>query len=289
MVSLLRHDYRRLNLVLLLAPALLPAIGCSSKSNPVPAGPVCPDDADLISDFAMDNGVHPVDGRQGGWYTYGDHSGLGTLIPAEGTRAMPDLTEGNTACSMALGSLHVSATNFTDWGAAMGVDFKPKVTGDAGVSAKGTYDASKYKGISFWAKAKAPVKLVQVKFTDPYTEIPSVLSMSQWCDYQPMMPAINCSPYIVKFGYGSEADPMVAADYPKYASAKIDVTWKYFEILFADTKQDRYNPGRQSPGNHLDVTQLMGMAVQVNSIHSTPTTTTANDFELWLDDVAFVK
>ena len=34
----------------------------------------CPSNmpADLISDFAVDNSLASVDGRQGGWYTYGD-------------------------------------------------------------------------------------------------------------------------------------------------------------------------------------------------------------------------
>ena len=30
--------------------------------------------ADLIADFKVDNGVYPVDGREGGFYTYGDDS-----------------------------------------------------------------------------------------------------------------------------------------------------------------------------------------------------------------------
>jgi hypothetical protein len=209
-------------------------------------------------------------------------------MPPEGSGVRPDLTVGNPSCSNG-GSLHVIAMGFADWGAATGVDFKPKTTTDAGISAKGTYDASKYRGISFWAKAAAPVKFVQVKFTDPYTEIPSVLPMASWCQYKAGA-TNNCSPYLVKFGYGYTGSDLVAvsSDYPKYKTTEIGTDWKRFEILFADTKQDQFNPGTKSPGDHLDVTQLMGMAIQVNSDHST-VPPTPNDFEIWIDDIGFVK
>jgi hypothetical protein len=273
--------------------------GCSagSKSGPTDAGDAAGDhaggaictasDDDLISDFTLDNGVHPVDGRRGGWYTYADKSGLGTLTPPEGGNAAPDLATGNSACSGA-GSLHVSAVNFTDWGAATGVDIMPKIADSTGAMVKGAYNASKYRGVAFWAKAATPLKFVQVKFNDPWTDIPSVLPADQRCLFDATMPTKNCSPYIVKFGYGNEGDPTVAADFPAYASYKIDTTWKRFQILFAETKQDSFNPGQKSPNDKLDVSQLMGMALQVNSDHST-TPPTPNDFEIWIDDVSFIK
>ena len=103
------------------------------------------------------------------------------------------------------------------------------------------------------------------------------------------MPDVNCSPYLVKFGYGYVGDALtdVMEDYPKFINAQIDTTWKRFEILFADMKQDRTNPGSQSPGNTLAVSQVTGMAIQVNTDHSTvPPTPT--DYEIWVDDVSFV-
>ena len=68
---------------------------------------------------------------------------------------------------------------FRDWGSAMGVDFVPSVTNDAGIAAKGTYDATKYRGIAFWAKAAAPIPFVQVSVLDPYTASPSILPADQ--------------------------------------------------------------------------------------------------------------
>lgn len=260
-------------------------------------GPICTaSDDDLISDFTTDNGVHQVDNRQGGWYTYGDKSGFGVLMPPEGGSAAPDLTAGNTNCS-GPGSLHVIAMTFNDWGAATGVDFVASSMNPLGARAKGTYDATKYRGVAFWAKSAAgkPIKFVQVSFLDPYTAIPSILSNDQACAYSkdptnPAMTAKNCSPYLVKFGYGYTGDDATAQaeDYPGYVKYEIDDTWRRFEILFSDTKQDRNNPGQQSPGNKLAVSQLTGMAIQVNSDHSTKPPT-ANDFEIWIDDVSFVK
>ena len=243
---------------------------------------------DLISDFTSDTGVKPFDGRQGGWYTYGDKNGFGELDPPEGRGTIPDTTVGNSGCS-GPGSLHVTAKNFLDWGAALGTDFKLPVAVDGGGTAKGTYDASKYRGVAFWAKAAAPIKLLQVKFLDPYTELPSLLPIEQRCVYSASMPN-NCSPYLVKFGYGRVGDDLAAAqeDYPKYVNYVVDTTWKRFEILFADAKQDRFNPGQQSPGNKLDLTQLEGMAIQVNT-DRTDGGRVANDFEIWIDDVGFIK
>ena len=59
------------------------------------------------------------------------------------------------------------------------------------------------------------------------------------------------------------------ADFPKFIDTQIDSTWRRFEILFTDMKQDSTNPGRQSPGNTLAVSQITGMAIQVNTDHST--------------------
>jgi len=318
----------------LVAGLMVLATGCKSSSTSSPDGSTgtggkggaggsgtdgaigCTVAADLISDFASDNGLNLAAGLKGGWYTYADKSGFGTLLPPEGGGGIfmvadagagsdPnfgfDSTVGNPGCS-GPGSWHVSAVNFTDWGAATGVDFADKTINDAGAIAKGTFDASKFRGISFWAKAASgtAIKFVQVSLLDPYTTIPSVLASSQACAYStdptdPAMTAKNCSPYLVKFGYGymNTADggtdaTDLAADYPSYVSYKIDDTWKKFQILFADMKQDRNNPGQTSPGNKLDISQLTGMAIQVNSDHSTKPPT-ANNFELWIDDVTFVE
>ncbi len=140
---------------------------CKSGGNNTGTGGMgapqgCPsDNEDLISNFFSDNSLFATaDGRQGGWYTYGDPNG--SFATTSGYKI--DLDMGNPNCSSDLGSMVVKATGFSDWGAAMGVDFRPRPTNpDGSYGAKMTYDASKYKGVAFWAKAAAPVDGVQVE------------------------------------------------------------------------------------------------------------------------------
>lgn len=233
---------------------------------------------ELIADFATDNGLHPADGRSGGFYVYGDM--LGAFDPPkDGDNPYPiDSANGNATCSGA-GSFRVKAAGFRQWGAAAGADFVPR----AG-SYKGTYDASKYKGVGFWAKGGAPVTRVQVSFPDVYTDQaanPTPLDASTSPCVYTAGATNNCSPYLVKFG-----DP----DFPKYMAATIDTTWKYFYVLFADTKQDKNNAGfHRMNADYVDLQHLTGMAIQVNAIYAASGVATANDFELWIDDVMFIK
>ena len=90
---------------------------------------------------------------------------------------------------------------------------------------------------------------MQVAVLDPYTESPSIVAAAEQCMYVASDPTINCSPYIVKFGYGymGEALTPVMEDFPKFISTQIDTTWRRFEILFDDMKQDS-QPGSPVAG-----------------------------------------
>jgi hypothetical protein len=253
---------------------------------------------DLIADFTTDNGISQVDGRQGGFYVYGDASLAGQFDPPNAKcQAYPiDTTTGNPQCS-GPGSFHVNASGWGVWGAALGTDFVPKITTDAAdcdLGVKGTYDASKYRGISFWAKAAAPLKGVQVILKDVYTDgqatfaglpVPDGTDPTfTSCLYMPD-PKYNCSPYLVKFG----ADPQF---FPAYQDYQIDTTWKRFDVFFADTRQDQYNLGFHAAASldqsNLDVSHLTGMAIQVSAIY-VGGAATRNDFEIWVDDINFIK
>jgi hypothetical protein len=246
--------------------------GVTDKTDTAPSKCISVAD-DLIADFKTDNGLNPADGRQGGFYIYGDDAGK--FDPAKvGDEAYPiDQENGNPECS-GKGSFHTKATGFAQWGAAMGTDLKPKEG-----SYKGTYDASKYKGVSFWAKAGTELKGVQVSFPDVYTDgsaNPAAIDPN-------ISPCIyvggatnNCSPYLVKLGVG------------KYADKKIGSEWTRFDILFEDTVQDEYNTGFHTDADKLDVAHLTAMAIQVNAIYVNGSPT-PNDFELWIDDVNFIK
>jgi hypothetical protein len=241
-------------------------------------------DPDLVADFTNDNGIQPISGRMGGFYVYGDTNGA-FMPPKDGDNPYPiDMTMGNPYCS-GPGSFHTKATGFNDWGAALGTDFVPALNaGDGGVSTadggastavKGSYNATMYKGISFWAKGSAEILYVQVKFpdvnTDPQVPNPVCVLSSGFPN--------NCSPYLIKFG---------DAKFPNYVNTKIDTHWKQFNLYFADTQQDQYNTGYVPPGNKLDVGHMLGFAIQVNANYTT-TPQTANNFEIWVDDVEFLR
>jgi len=237
---------------------------------------------DLIADFKTDNGLNPADGRTGGFYLYGDDSLAGKFDPPlVKNEAYPiDTTTGNSDCS-GPGSFHTKATGWGVWGSALGTDFMAKDSSGF----KGSYDASKYKGISFWAKSAAPLTKVQVSFPDIYTDGGASFAgtdatdagISQ-CVYAPDE-TVKCSPYLVKFG---------DASFPAYKDYQIDTTWKRFDVMFADTLQDQYNKGFHTAVGKIDTAHLTSMAIQVNADFST-TPPTLNDYEIWIDDVNFIK
>jgi hypothetical protein len=291
---------------LALAAAALAVIGCKSSGGGAPAdggdtGTLsnCPAPDDLISNFDSDNSLASVSGRQGGWYTYGDD--LGHFATTSGYNIAVD--EGNPNCSPG-GALHLKGTGFAMWGAATGVDWRPRPSdGDGGYGDKMTYDASAYRGVAFWAKSSAPLDGVQVAFPDLYTDggapshdmpdptdvsLPPVCQAADGscrCIYNGAS-QLNCSPYLVQFGLKGDA----AADllFSGYSNFQLDTTWKRYQVLFVDTKQDPGNGGYHTPANRLTVDKLTSMAIQVNADYSTGSAK-ARDFEIWLDDVSFIK
>jgi hypothetical protein len=288
---------------LALAVAGVAAVGCKSSGGDAPAdggdsGTLanCPSADDLISNFDTDNSLSPVGGRQGGWYTYGDNNGMFVTGGSNGFDIRVD--EGN-ACSPG-GAFHVKGTGFSMWGAAMGADWRPRPSdGDGGYGDKMTYDASGYRGIAFWAKSSAPLDGVQVAFPDIYTDggapahdmpdptdptLPPLCTDCR-CIYNAAS-QYNCSPYLVQFGLKGDA----AADvlFSGYSNYQLDTTWKRYQVLFVDTRQDPGNGGYHTMANRLTADKLTAMAIQVNADYSTGSAK-ARDFEIWLDDVSFIK
>jgi hypothetical protein len=282
--------------------------GCKKDGGGSSMDPRCPSffPDDLISDFANDNSIAAEDGRQGGWYTYGDDNG--SFATTTGYEI--DLAEGNPSCS-GPGALHVQGTGFSMWGAATGVDFKPRPSdGDGGYGKKMTYDAGGYRGIAFWAKSSAPLNGVQISFPDLYTdEAAPSHDMPDPLDPDPTNPTSflcrasdpdpcnciyragslsNCSPYLVQFG--KTGDGGAAVLFTKYMNAQINQTWGRFEVLFADTRQDPGNVGYHHPSaDRLTASALTGMAIQINANYDATGAPSANDFNLWIDDVSFIK
>ena len=231
---------------------------------------------ELIADFQEDSNLNPADGRRGAFSVEGDSKGSFDPAKVENSTYPIDQNSGNNQCSGA-GSFHTKAVGFADWGASISADFMSKSGGK-----KGTYDASKYQGVSFWAKASAPLKGVQVSFPDIYTDggaDPSTLNPGLTSCVFESGSTFNCSPYLVKFG---------DSDFPAYKDYQIDTTWKRFDILFADTQQDFFSPGFHTAENKVDTKHLTAITIQVNALYVNGSAT-PNDFEIWIDDVYFIK
>lgn len=128
---------------------------------------VGPTDVTMIDDMEDGNNAILRDGgRQGYWYTFNDQTEGGTQTPAMGDDfTMTTLTPPRGA-SMVAASMR--GEGFTEWGAGMGFDLNSTDTG------KSTYDASAFKGITFWAKATAASsKTLKVLLADVNTTPPA--------------------------------------------------------------------------------------------------------------------
>lgn len=94
--------------------------------------------------------------RDGDWYLVSDGTGSAQLGPK---RITGEPRRGSVF------ALHVAGSGFSAWGAGAGIDLHL----DRIAKAKDSYDASRYQGISFWARAEKPLVL-SVVFPDENTE-----------------------------------------------------------------------------------------------------------------------
>jgi endoglucanase len=121
-------------------------------------GRACPKDVGTISDGENNsNQIADIQGRGGYWYTFVDDAGS-TIVPEAGknggTFAMtPGGANGTQFAAHMTGSIGGGGTIY----GGMGLNF---------VDPKGQYDASKFKGITFWAK-KGPGSTGNVRLKVP--------------------------------------------------------------------------------------------------------------------------
>ena len=127
-----------------------------------PEGKACGPEAKIEDAEDNNNQVIVQDGRSGYMYTFVDKTGS-TITPTAGEQGgvfqvSPGGANGSQYALRMTGSISQASIVF----AGMGMNF---------VDPKGPYDASKYKGISFWAK-KSPgtTPLVRLKVPDKNTD-----------------------------------------------------------------------------------------------------------------------
>ncbi len=137
----------------------------AASTRELPEGRPCPKETAMISDGESANKTNFVEGRGGYWYTFLDtkDNGGSDIWPLSGAL-------GGTF-EMSPGGANGSANAARMKGKVGGADIVYAGMGLNFVDPKGTYDASKYKGISFWAK-KGPgsIGTVRMKVPDVQTD-----------------------------------------------------------------------------------------------------------------------
>jgi predicted small secreted protein len=203
-----------------------------------------------ISDFEDGAGsVLPNDDRNGGWYTYVDPTATCMVTP------MPKATAGageiaGMRCASGY-AMHFTGTGCTTWGAGVGTDLKAPAATDGGTSAgpKVPYDVSGYTGISFWVRAD---KGAAMRFKMPMTDETKVEDGGACVES-----ATNkCSD---NFG----------------VNVPLTKNWVKKTVMFSMMKQEAW--GKAFTWNPAHVTSIQ---FQVPASAA---------FDVWIDDVAFIK
>ncbi len=113
-----------------------------------PSDTPTPASEELIDDMEGGTGsIASTKGRVGAWYVYNDGTAGATQTP--GTPFVPEKLATPRGASKY--AAHSTGKGFITWGAGFGFNLNDKGDGDGG-SAKTTYDASAYTGITFYAK-----------------------------------------------------------------------------------------------------------------------------------------
>lgn len=129
-----------------------------AEAKNAPEGKACPKDVGLIADGENNsNQIADIQNRGGYWYTFVDDAGS-TVVPEAGKNGGTfQMTAGGANGTKY--AAHMTGTVAGSGSVYVGMGFNF-------VDPKGQYDASKYKGITFWAK-KGPGSADKVKLKVP--------------------------------------------------------------------------------------------------------------------------
>jgi hypothetical protein len=223
--------------------AASPAIGCTDPEPGV---------LDYLDDMEDGNAmILGRDGRVGQWYTYDDTT-EGTLNPAEDTTPAMEPIPGKR-CGTSAKAMRVTGSGFTDWGAGFGFDMRYGA-GDGGVSMQLPYDASRFKGFTFWARiGETSINTIRVAIGDKWSRPDGGI-----CTVAPTMGPMACYD---TFG----------------ASFALTTVWQRFSIDFGQLQQRSFGLPRPA----LDTTATMTFEVAIPP--ASPV------FDIWIDDVAFYQ
>ncbi len=202
-------------------------------------GNTCPglaSNEELIDDLNDgDRFIPAVNGRAGAWSDSHDGSPNATMYPDPNTGFAP--TDTGDPCRKY--AAYVAGAGYVLWGA------------DFWFGLGSPYDASKYKGISFWAKIDAGTSsVVRVAFPDKDTQPDANMCQT-----------------------GISSGPTACFDHYGYRMT-LDSTWTKYTVMFSQLGQE----GWGHAGTAFDPTSLYEVLFQIP---------VGANFGVWIDDVAF--
>lgn len=190
--------------------------------------------------------IAAIDGRIGNWYPYGD----GTATPSFGIAAITPGKRGPNSTY----AVHTSGSGFMIWGSGIGADLNNSGTG---TSNKVPYDASAYRGITFWARSATTMTVTAV-IPDGNTDAAG----SRGTNPSP-------TPCTVV--------PDGVCDHHWTAGISLTPAWKRYTVLFAELVLE---PGGFPVPTAPDPSRMVSVQFRV---------TAGNTYDFWIDDVAFLE
>jgi hypothetical protein len=210
---------------------------------------------DTISDFEDGTGsVLVSEMRNGGWYSYIDPTATCTVMPPPNGTATAAPIPGGRCMSMF--AMHFTGMGCTTWGAGVGTDLAASAAaGDAGAATttamKVPYDVSGFTGVSFWSRADTGTSML---FKMPMTDETAVADGGKCTESTAT--STDCSD-----DYGS--------------NIALTSKWVKHTVMFSKMAQAGW--GKVFPWTPADVTSIQFQVPKAPS------------FDVWIDDVSFVK
>jgi hypothetical protein len=175
---------------------------------------------DMIDDMEDgDASILVTGGRNGAWFSIHDDTPGSLWPPSDSPFVMSPLPQPRGSSKI---SVRTNGSGFSTWGAAVGVVLKIDAAKQPVF-----YDASAYKGITFWAKiGDNSTTSLRVDFPDKNT-----------------------------FATGGVCQGMQCNDHFGQSISSLGAAWKQFSIAFSELKQSSF--GQQQPA--LDAAHLAGI------------------------------
>jgi hypothetical protein len=217
----------------------------SATDSPLDAGVVV---TELIDDMEGQTGsIALSNGRAGYWHVYQDLGDGGALTPAPGGPPSGVISAISPARGASMFAAHIQGSGFAMF-AGMGFDMVDLA------GAKKVYDASAYRGFTFWGRSATGPLSVRMLVPDVNTDSTGGI----------------CMPCGDNFG----------------TNIVLTTAWQQYFVYYTDLRQVGFgHPNANDDGGPgaLAAAQLYGCQFQVSAPASTPA------FDVWIDDVYFIK